>query len=71
MKMRTWRITVAEYRNPRRRIIDDVEVPAELEPQAGVYAMVTSVELEEMADDEALPFWGKGEDNGTNAKADG
>lgn len=34
MKMRTWRITVAEYRNPGLRIIDMIEAPAELEPQA-------------------------------------
>lgn len=34
MKTRTWRITAAEYRNPRRRIIDVVEVPADMEPQA-------------------------------------
>lgn len=30
--------------------------PAAEKPQAGVYATVTSAELEELADDEALPF---------------
>lgn len=34
MKYRTWRITAVKYRNPGLRIIDVVEAPAELEPQA-------------------------------------
>lgn len=33
-KIRTWRITAAEYRNPFRRIIEVVEAPADMEPQA-------------------------------------
>lgn len=33
-KTRTWRITVVECRNPRRQIVDVVEAPDDLEPQA-------------------------------------
>ena len=44
MKCRTWRITAAEYRNPRRRFIEVVEAPAELEPQAVKEALMMRVE---------------------------